>query len=105
MYLTLTYHNYTSSSTTAPDDLLNLADTITGATKTYSSSESFSGTAGGKSNLGQNKLFGTLDAAWDYQVNGLFVVGLIGNYGYGQKSRANATAAGQAGAYWSEVYS
>ncbi len=95
-------HNYTSSSSDVPDGLLLLSNTNS---HTYSSTESFSGTAGGKSNLGQNKLFGTLDAAWDYQVNDLFVVGLIGNYDYGQKSRANGAAAGQAGASWSEVYS
>jgi hypothetical protein len=95
-------HDYTSSSSAVPGGLSGLGNTLS---HTYTSTESFSGTAGGKSNLGQNKLFGTLDAAWDYQVNDLFVVGLIGNYDYGQKSRVNGAAAGQAGASWSEIYS
>ncbi len=95
-------HNYTSSSSVIPAGLSGLANSFD---HSYLSNESFSGAAGGTSNLGQNKLFGTLDAAWDYQMNDLFVVGLIGNYDYGQKSRANGAAAGQAGASWSEVYS
>lgn len=95
-------HNYTSSSSAVPAGLSGLANSFD---HSYLSTESFSGAAGGTSNLGQNKLFGMLDAAWDYQVNDLFVVGLIGNYDYGQKSRANAAASGQAGASWTEEYS
>ncbi len=70
----------------------------------YLASEIFNGSADGTSDLGKAQGFATFDASYDWQINDTFVVGLIGNYDVGGKSKMNGQAFGTGSAGWTEAY-
>lgn len=73
--------------------------------RNYTINEYFTGNGFSSNDLSKSRLFGTIEAGYDWQLNDSFVFGLNASFNLSSKRKANGTGYGDNTSGWDESYS